>query len=154
MGRGWTILEAGNRGAVLTVSVCAQVYGDLSEWVVVSGNCGGEKYERDERPTGNSCAAMITSVIRIGVHEGHVSRRENGRSRRVRWIDGRRGNLQRKICCHGEIGGSGGARMCWVRVKVSMTSMGAPQCRHTKVGRTEPVAAGTTASLAAITGAG
>jgi hypothetical protein len=33
MGRGWTILEAGNRGNVLMRSVGAQVYGDLSEWV-------------------------------------------------------------------------------------------------------------------------
>ena len=27
--------------------------------------------------------------------------------------------------------------MCGARAKVSMTSIGAPQCRHTKVGRTE-----------------
>ncbi len=83
MGRGWTILKAGNRVAVLMVSVCAQVYGDLSEWVVVSGNCGGEQCERDEVPAGNSCAAMIKCAIRIGVHVAHLSSRVNGRSRRV-----------------------------------------------------------------------
>jgi hypothetical protein len=94
MGRGWTILEAGNRGNVLMRSAGAQVYGDLSEWVVESGNCGGEKCERDEAPAGNSCAAMIKSAMRIGVNAAYFSSRENGRSRRVRWIDGRRGSLR------------------------------------------------------------
>jgi hypothetical protein len=84
MGRGWTILEAGKRGNVLMRSVGAQVYGDLSEWVVESGNCGGEKCERDEAPAGNSCAAMIKSAMRIGVNAAYFSSRENGRSRRVR----------------------------------------------------------------------
>jgi|ERR1019366_2904715 hypothetical protein len=154
MGRGWTILEAGNRGNVLMRSVGAQVYGDLSEWVVVSGNCAGEEYERDEAPAGKSGAAMNTSALSIEGHVAYLSRRDNGRWRRVRWIDGRRGNLQREICSHGEIGGNGGPRMCCARAKVAMTSMGAPQCRHTNVGRTEPVAAGTTARLAATTGAG
>ena len=151
MGRGWTILKAGNRVAVLMLSVWAQVYGDLSEWVVVSGNCGSEKYERDEAPAGHSCAAMMTSTMRIGVHVAHLSRRDNGRSRRVRWIDGRGGNLRWKALSHAE---HGGPQMCWARAKVWMTSIGAPQCRHTNVGRTEPVAAGTTGRLAAITGAG
>src|SRR5579859_6267983 len=98
MGRGWTILEAGNRGNVLMRSVGAQVYGDLSEWVAVSGNCAGEEYERDEAPAGKSGAAMITFALSIGVHVEHFPMRDNGRSGRVRSINGRRGNLQRKTC--------------------------------------------------------
>ena len=151
MGRGWTILKAGSRVAVLMVSVCAQVYGDLSEWVVVSGNCGGEKYERDEAPAGHSCAAMITSAMRIGAHVTHWLRRDNGRSRRIRWIDGRWGNLHGKALSHAE---HGGPRMCWARAKVSMTSIGAPQCRHTNVGRAAPDAVRTSIGSAASTGTG
>jgi hypothetical protein len=82
MGRGWTILEAGNRGNVLMRSVGAQVYGDLSDWAVLSGNCAGEEYERDEASAGKSGAAIIRSAMRIGVHVAHLSRRDNGRSRR------------------------------------------------------------------------
>ena len=151
MGRGWTILEAGNRGNVLMRSVGAQVYGDLSEWVGESGNCGGEKCEDDGVPTDDSCAAMIKSAMRIGVHVAHLSRRDNGRSRRVRWIDGRRGSLRWKALSHAE---HGGPRMCWARAKVSMTSIGAPQCRHTNVGRARLDPVWTSMGSAASTGTG
>ena len=49
----------------------AQVYGDLSECVGASDNCGGEECERDEALAGNSCAAMIKSAMRIGVNVAH-----------------------------------------------------------------------------------
>jgi len=135
-------------------SVSAAVYGDLSESVVMLGKCAGEKYERDEGLAGKSGAAMNTSALFIGVHVEHFPRRDNGRSGRVRLIDGRRGNLQRKTCSHGEIGGNGGPRMCWARAKVSMTSMGAPQCRQTNVGRAAPDPVRTSMGSAASTGTG
>ena len=37
----------------------------------------------------------------------------------------------------GELGEVGGPRICVALAKVSMTSIGAPQCRHRKVGRGE-----------------
>ena len=131
MGRGWTILEAGNRGNVLMRSAGAQVYGDLSEWVVESGNCGGEKCEREEVPAGNSCTAMIKSAMRIGARVALLSSRENGRSPRVCGFDVRRGSLRWEELSHADLGGP---RMYWARAKVSMMSIGAPQWRHRKVG--------------------
>ena len=39
------------------------------------------------------------------------------------------------MVCSCNLEGIGGPRMCCARAKVSMTSIGAPQCRQTKVGR-------------------
>jgi len=151
MGRGWTILEAGNRGNVLIRSVGVQVYGDLSERVVVLGNCAGEECDRDKAPAGKSGAAKITSALSFVVHVAHLSMQDNGRSRRYCLIDGRLGNWCWKALSHADLGGP---RMCWARAKVAMRSIGAPQCWHTKVGRAAPDPVRTWMGAAASTGTG
>jgi hypothetical protein len=84
MGRGWTILEAGNRGNVLMRSVGARVYGDLSEGVNERGDFSVEEYGPEQGPTANEGAGMTRSALSIGEQMRHLSRRDNGRSRRVR----------------------------------------------------------------------
>jgi hypothetical protein len=92
MGRGWTILEAGNRGNVLIRSGGARVYGDLSECVVLWGKCASEEYGRDVAPEGKSGAAMSMRAVSSGGRVAHLQSRDNEGSGRDRWIDGRRGN--------------------------------------------------------------
>jgi hypothetical protein len=59
----------------------------------------------------------------------------NGRSRRHCSNKCRRRSLARRaVGAHVELCKDGGARMVCARAKVSMMSIGAPQCRHTKVG--------------------
>ena len=71
MGRGWTILEAGNRGNVLIRSVGAQFYGDLSAGVIGLDNCAGEEYGPVGAPAFDSGAAMIASAVPIGGNTAH-----------------------------------------------------------------------------------
>ena len=47
MGRGWAILEGGNRGNVLIRSVVAVCYGDSSDWVAMQEDDRGCKLKRD-----------------------------------------------------------------------------------------------------------
>jgi hypothetical protein len=62
------------------------------------------------------------------------TRHDNGSSCQ-RSMKRRQEDLGERWDAHGGLGEAGGPRMCWARAKVSMTSIGAPQCRHTKVGR-------------------
>ena len=84
-----------------------------------------------QAPAGNSGAAMIVSALSIGRNAVHWSRRDNGSSGRFRWIDYRVWDACGDALFHAE---HGGPRMRCARAKVSMISIGAPQCRHTKVG--------------------
>jgi hypothetical protein len=92
MGRGWTILEAGNRGNVLMRSVGAQVYGDLSAGEIGLDNFVGEEYGPVQAPAGKLGAAMIKFELSAGDEAAYFLTRDNRSRRRFRWIDGRRGN--------------------------------------------------------------
>ena len=116
-------------------SVGAQVYGDLNEEVSVIADCADEVCGPVQAPTGNSGAAMDGSRLPIGANTARRSRRDNRSVGRFRCSGCRRWSASAEAVVHAE---HGGPRMRCVRGKVSITSIGAPQCRHTKVGRAAP----------------
>jgi hypothetical protein len=67
MGRGWAILEGGNRGNVLMRSAVAVCYGDSSDRVAIGGDDSGGKLtvERGLRWEGITARRALWSSIGV-----------------------------------------------------------------------------------------
>jgi hypothetical protein len=135
-GRRWIILQGGNRGIWLRRSATGRVYGDLNNCdVACGGECGGG-LTGDGAAGGDVGSARCAKRPVVSVVDAPY------------WADSQWGSCQhcwlkcrgwygagRSKCAHVAALKAGGARMCWARAKVSMINIGAPQCRHTNVGR-------------------